>query len=92
MKEKLMEMVKELEKVDDVIVNEYNNEIHLDFNDFDGFDEDWEEIDRNYVNFDLVEKVQDFLDNNCLSCDNDYYTIYNFDTFKVVVGYTSYDI
>ena len=92
MKEKLMEMVKELEKVDDVIVNEYNNEIHLDFNDFDGFDEDWEEIDRDYVNFDLVEKVQDFLKNNCLSCDNDYYTTYNFDTFNVVVGYTSYDI
>lgn len=80
----------------DVIYTDFtdskDNYISVDFNDFDGFDEDWSEIDREYDNPQKVAEMSKFLEDNCSSKEDDFYTTYHFDGFDVVVGYTSYDI
>ena len=54
MKEELIKMLKELENYGDVDFEDYSiddeedKEIHIEFNDFEGFEEDGEEIDRDY--------------------------------------------
>ena len=66
--------------------------LYITFNDFDGFDEDWSEVMREYDNPDLVGEVIDFLDEHCLSQEGDFYHYYNFGDFVAQVGYTSFDI
>ena len=92
MKKELLEMLNKLEATNDVSVFNYENTLHVDFNDFGGFNEDWEEIFRNYENEELVNQVLDFLENNCKSQEGDFYKEYIFDDFNVVVGYSSFDI
>lgn len=88
--EKILEMANALGE--DAIVFDFNNEINVDFNDFDGFDENWEEIMRDYDNPNAVEAFEEMLRSEALSIDDDYYTTYHFNGFTVKVGYTSYDI
>lgn len=76
----------------DVDFNEYNGVIEIDFNDFCGFDEDWNEVLRDYDNPSMVSELLDFLSNNCKEVVNDFYTTYIFNDFQVIVGYASYDI
>lgn len=76
----------------DVDFNEYNGVIEINFNDFEGFDEDWNEVLRDYDNPSMVSELLDFLSNNCKEVVNDFYTTYIFNDFQVVVGYASYDI
>lgn len=76
----------------DVDFNEYNGVIEIDFNDFEGFDEDWNEVLRDYDNPSMVSELLDFLSNNCKEVIKDFYTTYIFNDFQVVVGYASYDI
>lgn len=76
----------------DVDFNEYNGVIEIDFNDFEGFDEDWNEVLRDYDNPSMVSELLDFLSNNCKEVVKDFYTTYIFNDFQVVVGYASYDI
>lgn len=66
--------------------------IHLDFVDFAGFDDDWNEIMRDYDNPQAVANLINWLNDNCLSCDEDFYATYDLGDFSVIVGYTSYDI
>lgn len=65
--------------------------IHVTIEDFDGFDEHWCEIDRDYDE-DLVGRILDTLTASASEVDRDYYTDYYFDGFTVRVGYASYDI
>ena len=67
MKDKLLEMLNKLEKTNDVDFFDGEDTLFITFNDFEGFDKDWEEIDRNYGNEELVYQVLDFLKNNCKS-------------------------
>lgn len=90
MKNVIMEKIKELGN--DARVWEKENVIHLDFNDFDGFDEDWCEVMRSYDNPELVEAMLEFLTDNAKEVDEDFYSTYTFDDCEVVVGYGSYDI
>ena len=76
----------------DVDFNEYNGVIEINFNDFEGFDEDWNEVLRDFNNPSMVSELLDFLSNNCEEVVNDFYTTYNFNDFQVIVGYASYDI
>ena len=48
--EKLMTMVNALVEVEDVYFREYNNTLYITVNDFEGFGEHYEEIDREFVN------------------------------------------
>lgn len=68
------------------------NEIDLTINDFDGFDEDWSEIDRELVDADAVDEVLEWLEENADFAEGDYYCCYYFGDISVEVGYTSFDI
>ena len=69
-----------------------DNYINLTIDDFEGFDEDWCEIDREFVNADAVEEVLEWLEENADCVDGDFYYYYHFGEIVVEVGYTSFDI
>jgi hypothetical protein len=60
--------------------------------DFAGFDDDWDEIMRDYDDADAIDALLAWLADSCVSQDGDYYTYYRFDGFSVCVGYSSMDI
>lgn len=92
MKEEILKLAKELEEVEDVYINETEDIIHLDFNDFEGFDENYEEVDREYVFPEKVDKLYNFLKDNCKEHIMDFYQTFVFEDFNVKVGFTSFDI
>lgn len=69
-----------------------NNEITLTIDDFEGFDEDWNEIDREFVDEDAVDEVLEWLEENADRKEGDFYQSYFFGDIEVCVGYTSFDI
>ena len=76
---------------DDVTVTERGDTIRVTVEDFEGFDDDWCEIDRDYDE-DAVDEVLEALEAHCAEVVDDFYTDYYFDGFSVRVGYASYDI
>lgn len=76
----------------DAIVFDFEGNISVDFNDFEGFDNDWSEIMRDYDDANAVEAFEKMLRTEALEVDDDFYTTYYFDGFTVNVGYTSYEI
>lgn len=97
MKEKVIAMLKDLGN--DVIWIDWKypdpdgkTRISVDFDDFDGFDEDWSEEFRDFDDEDKCENFIRFLRKECKSMDEDFYSYYYFEDFYVRVGYTSYDI
>lgn len=60
--------------------------------DFDGFDDDWCEIMRDYDHPEAVEAFEDMLEADCESSEGDFYCYYHFDGFTVQLGYASFDI
>ena len=71
--EKFMAMVNALVEVEDVYFREYNNTLYITVNDFEGFGEHYEEIDREFVNEELVEELEEFIENANYTIEN--YTI-----------------
>ena len=69
-----------------------DNRIELIINDFDGFDEDWGEIDREFVDENAVDEVLEWLEENADYADGDFYYYYHFGDIVVDVGYASFDI
>lgn len=90
MKNIILEKINELGN--DAYSNEYDNIISVDFNDFEGFDEDWNEVMRDYDNPELVQDFVDFLKSTCDRMEGDFYQCYHYNDFVVQVGFTSYDI
>ena len=88
-----MEMVLELLGTlgDDVDVRVRADVVHVTVEDFEGFDDDWCEVDRIY-NDDAVDAVYDALSDACDSEEGDYYHYFQFDGFTVKWGYASMDI
>ena len=80
--EKLMTMVNALVEVEDVYFREYENTLYITVNDFEGFGEHYEEIDRKLVNEELVEELVEFI-------ENANYTIEN---YTIELNYSSEDI
>ena len=80
--EKLMTMVNALVEVEDVYFREYNNTLYITVNDFEGFDEHYEEIDREFVNEELVEELVEFIKNGNYIIDN----------YTIELNYSSEDI
>jgi len=60
--------------------------------DFEGFDEEWSEIDREYDDPEAVERFEEMLETECLSQEGDFYVVYHFEGFDVRLGYASFDI
>ena len=69
-----------------------DNRVNLTINDFDGFDDNWREIDREFVDEDTVEEVLDWLEESADYVDGDFYHYYHFGDIVIEVGYTSFDI
>ena len=69
-----------------------DNRIDLTINDFEGFDANWREIEREFVDADAVENVLEWLKENADRVDGDFYRYYHFGDIVVKVEYTSYDI
>jgi hypothetical protein len=71
---------------------EKNHKFDVTLYDFEGFDDDWDEIYRDYDDPEAVEHFLDVLEEESLSCEGDYYETYYFDGFSVQIGYSSFDI
>ena len=80
--EKLMTMVNALVEVEDVYFREYENTLYITVNDFEGFGEHYEEIDREFVNEELVEELVEFIEN----------ANYTIDNYTIELNYSSEDI
>lgn len=86
-------MVKEIKGLgEDAFLYEYDDELDVTLNDFEGFDEDWEEIDRDYDNEEAVNAFLEMLERECESKEGDFYVTYHFNGFNVKIGYGSFDI
>ena len=78
---------------DDVTFNRRSNGIYrLTLEDFEGFNENWHEIEREYDNEEAVDALLNWLETNCIEQREDFYTYYIFPDFQVIVGYSSFDI
>lgn len=66
--------------------------LNIELNDFEGFDEDWSEISREFDNPEMVERFVRMLETGCLFKEDDLYVVYHFEDFDVQLGYASFDI
>ena len=69
-----------------------NGDLHVTFDDFEGFDADWEEVEREYDDAEAVDAFMEHLEAEASEASGDYYRYYQMDGFTVVVGYSSMDI
>ena len=80
--EKFMAMVNALVEVEDVYYREYENTIYVTVDDFEGFDEHYSEIYREFANEELVNELVEFI-------KKANYTIEN---YNIELHYSSEDI
>lgn len=92
----MLELKKLLENYEeDLVVFERNNVIDILFDDFGGYDEDGEEVDRPFIHDDIVTAITSYLDNNAervIGDEGDIYKHYKLDVYLINLGFTSYDI
>ena len=90
-----MEMMKKqlMTLCEDISFWEYTNENKLDVTveDFEGFDENWHETFAD-IDEDAVDKMIEWLEENCDSWEGDFYYYYTFGDLVVCLGWASYDI
>ena len=60
--------------------------------DFEGFDDDWSEVDREYDDGEAVDAFLEMLETECSSHEGNFYVVYHFEGFDVRIGYASFDI
>ena len=89
---KIIAMVEELKSDIDYYFRELDNTLVLTIDDFEGFDENWCEIDRKLENEEGVKYLIQYLKDNCIAYDDDLYIDYEFKGFRVRLGYSSFDI
>lgn len=89
---KLLKMLEESKNLGDVDYYTYENELNIDFNDFDGFDDEWNEVEREYTNENLVNKILNYIETNATLIKDSLYQTYQLDDKTIVIGYTSFDI
>lgn len=81
--------------LDDVMIDDMTKQgkplLDLTICDFEGFDENWDEVFRDY-DIKEVEKLLDIIEKNGKLVDNNLYELYDFGDFFVQVGYSSFDI
>lgn len=84
-----------LEKLEELKVDvEYSvrkNRIFVTILDFEGFDDEWEEIYRDYDE-DAVGNFLEWLEEQCDELVGYYYQYYQFNDFIVEVGYKSFEV
>ena len=90
--EKMMAMVEALGDDASMWYDEEEKVLDVTLRDFEGFDDDWSEIMRDYDHPEAVEAFKEMLETECFSQEGDFYFDYHFDGFTVELGYSSYDI
>lgn len=86
------EVMARLAEVKDISIYEPDeDEIWVTIEDFEGFDEDWDEIYRDYDD-EEIEAMEEWLEENAESHDGDFYAYYNFKGFVVKVGCASMEV
>lgn len=92
----ILELAQELSEEDVIVTERTNNLIDFTFIDFVGFDDNYEEIFREYANENAINTFLLTLQNSCIDIVNTIgiftYTTYVFENFSVRVSYTSADI
>jgi hypothetical protein len=66
--------------------------VYVTLEDFDGFDENWCEIDRPFDNPELVEALLEWLRAECDCADEEFSMHYYFGGLEIIVQYSSMDI
>ena len=89
--EMMMNKVDELKNDASMWLDEEENELHITIEDFEGFDEDWSEVERE-VDEEKVDAFLKMLEEECVSYEGDFYYYYEFEGFSVKLGYASYDV
>lgn len=94
MLEKFLELLSACDESDYILhePNKYNPHYEVTFDDYDGFDDDWCSIDRQFENEDAIEQLCEWLEKNCNEEEGNLYEYYYFDDFSVEIGYSSFDI
>ena len=86
------QVLERIAMVEDVSVYEgMDGIVRITVEDFEGFDDHWSEIMVDYDE-EAVEELQEWLEEQAVSVDDDYYTDYHFEGFSVRLGYASDDI
>jgi hypothetical protein len=90
----MFELVERFEALgeDAVIFQPTETEISLTLVDFEGFDEHWSEIYRDYTDEEAVDALLEWLDETCDFVEGDFYHYYHFGDIVVTLGFTSMDI
>ena len=88
----LLKMLEESKNLGDVDYYTYENELNIDFNDFDGFNDEWNEVEREYTNENLVNKILNYIETNATLIKDSLYQTYQLDDKTIVIGYTSFDV
>ena len=77
---------------DDAMVYGTGNTLHITLCDFGGFDDAWNELDREYDNPEAVTNLLAILQTEAVEVEENLYTTYRFNGFSVRVGYESFDM
>lgn len=89
MLEQIIAMLVELEGSVSYSVREGFIEVIVE--DFEGFDDDWCEVDAEYDE-DAVDLFFEWLEEHCDSHEGDFYHSYYFGELEIEIGYASMDI
>ena len=89
--EEVMELLATVDA--DLSVWEYSDgsQISVTVEDFEGFDDNWDEVYRDYDE-EAIDAVYETLCKASVSVEGDFYRYLHFDGFTVVWGYASFDI
>ena len=69
-----------------------DGDIRVEFQDFEGFDDDWNEVDREYDDEEAVDAFFEYLEDKALEVSGDYYRYFKMDGFTVIIGWASMEI
>ena len=78
--------------VDAILERHSDGTYVLTLEDFDGFDDDWNEVEREYVNEEAVDALLEWLEANYTERKSNLYIHYVFPDFRLTLGYASFDI
>lgn len=88
----ILEMLSALVDSGDATVYQSHGIYHVTIEDFEGFDDSWDEIMRDFTAPELVDDFLEALEEQALSTEGDFYVTYFFDGYAIRLGYASYDI
>ena len=77
----------------DAIIERHSDGTYvLTLEDFDGFDDHWNEIEREFENEEAVDALLAWLEANCTERIANLYVHYVFSDFRLTLGYASFNI